>query len=134
MARSAAAKLPGDMEVSASIRTMPSLGTAAAISSMKSRGWQSAMSSMLASGAATPRQGLEALVLEHAIDGAQPIGALGMTGGGEVIEAGRMGDVEGGHSVVISLQVFAARLTPAGGLLASGTKKSGDSGWLGSAR
>ena len=80
------------------------------------------------------RQGLEALVLERAIDGAQPIRALGMTGRSEVIEAGRMGDVEGGHSVVISLQVLAARLTPAGGLMASGTKKSGDSGWLGSTR
>src|SRR6516225_339349 len=31
-------------------------------------------------------------------------------------------------------QVFAARLTPGGGLLESGTKKSGDSGWLGSTR
>jgi hypothetical protein len=31
-------------------------------------------------------------------------------------------------------QVFAAKLTPGGGLLESGTKKSGDSGWLGSTR
>src|SRR5262249_8824424 len=31
-------------------------------------------------------------------------------------------------------QAFAAKLTPGGGLLESGTKKSGDSGWLGSTR
>src|SRR6516165_9215703 len=31
-------------------------------------------------------------------------------------------------------QAFAARLTPGGGLLESGTKKSSDSGWLGSTR
>src|SRR5262245_64539976 len=31
-------------------------------------------------------------------------------------------------------QAFAARLTPGGGLHESGTKKSGDSGWLGSTR
>ena len=31
-------------------------------------------------------------------------------------------------------QTFTAKLTPGGGLLESGTKKSGDSGWLGSTR
>src|SRR5262249_55411280 len=31
-------------------------------------------------------------------------------------------------------QAFAAKLTPGGGLLESGTKKSGNSGWLGSTR
>jgi hypothetical protein len=31
-------------------------------------------------------------------------------------------------------QAFAAKLTPGGGLLESGTKKSSDSGWLGSTR
>ena len=40
---------------------------------------------------------LELLLLERLLDGTQPIGPLRMAGRRQVIEAGRMGDVQGGH-------------------------------------
>ncbi len=45
-------------------------------------------------------QGLEALVLERAVDGAQPIRSLGMAGRREVLEAGGVGDEESGHQPI----------------------------------
>ena len=43
------------------------------------------------------RERLEALVLERAVDGAQPVRPLGMAGRREVLEAGGVGDEERGH-------------------------------------
>ena len=47
-----------------------------------------------------PREVLEFLLLERALDGAQPVGPLRMAGGGEVVEAGGVGDEERGHGVL----------------------------------
>ncbi len=76
------------------------------------------------------RQRHEALVLEHALDRAQPVRTLRMAERRQMLEAGVMGDEQGQHAA----QVLAARLTPAGGVLSSGTKKSDASGSLGSTR
>ena len=95
--RSAASKLPGDIEVSASICTRPSVGEASRIASTYSIGCASAMVSSGARGASIARQRLEALVLERLLDGAQPVGPLGMAGRIDVIEAGGMGDEQRGH-------------------------------------
>ena len=43
---------------------------------------------------------LEALVLERAVDGTQPIRAFGMAGWREVVEAGGVGDEERGHQPI----------------------------------
>ena len=40
---------------------------------------------------------LEAFLLQHALDRAQPVGPLRVAGRGEMLEAGRMGDEERGH-------------------------------------
>ena len=97
-ARKAASKLPGDIEVSASMphqafgrrrrrgspRCSPSDG-------------QSATTSSGARGACSRASMLEPLVLQRLLDGAQAVRPLGMAGGRQVIEAGGMGDEEGGH-------------------------------------
>ena len=56
------------------------------------------MVSSSAAGASTRTSGLEAFAAKHALDRAQPIRPLRMTRRCEVIEAGRMGDKERGHS------------------------------------
>src|SRR3569832_950046 len=45
------------------------------------------------------RERLEGFCLERLIDGAQPVGPLGMSGGRQVIETGGMGHEEGGHEI-----------------------------------
>ena len=96
------------------------------------------------------RQYLEAFVLERLLDGAQAVGPLRVPRRGKVVQAGGMGDVEGGGHEVGSnaggrgganpsaaerkRYSFAAKLTPFGGGTSSGTKKSLCNGWLGSAR
>ena len=114
------------------------------------------------------RERLEFLVLERPLDRLEAVGALGMAERRDVVEAGRVGDVERRHSgsqvigtrfaTDISIDcaerkrfrpaaraqgfplpasregVPAARVTPRGGRLSSGTKKSGASGMPGSTR
>ena len=84
--RKAASKLPGDIEVSASICTMPCAGEASRIASTYSIG----------------RQHVNPLVLQRLLDGAQAIRPLGMTGRGQVIEAGGMTEEQGGHWCVLT--------------------------------
>ena len=50
-----------------------------------------------AAGASTRTEQLEPLVLERALDGAQPVRPLRMAERREVVEAGRVGNEEGGH-------------------------------------
>ena len=78
----------------------------------------------------------EALVLEDALDGAQPVRPLRMPERRDVVEAGRMGEQKRGHVLSFDrlAQACAARLTPGGGFSSSGTKKSGASGSRGSTR
>ena len=97
MARSAASKLPGDIEVSASMRTRPSRGVA-------SRDLVDEFARMaecdvvnLGLGCAHARERLEPFVLERPVDRAQPVRPLRMAGWREMIEAGRMGDKQGRH-------------------------------------
>src|SRR5262249_43248925 len=75
----------------------------------------------------------EALMFEDALDRAQPVRPLRMAHWGDVVETGRMGEQKGGHGARCT-QILAARLTPAGGLSPSGTKKSGVSASRGSTR
>src|SRR5262249_17922523 len=99
-----------------------------------------------------PHQVLEALVLEHAVDGTQAIRPLGMPGRREVVQAGRMGDQQRGHCRYLPAQSAARKpaicrnrgpsqshllpviATPAGGGGSSGTKNVGASGSRGSTR
>ena len=55
------------------------------------------MTSSGAAGACDPRQRLKLFRLERALDGAQPVGPLGMAARRQVIETGGMGDQERGH-------------------------------------
>ena len=86
------------------------------------------------------RQRLKFFVLQRLLDRAQAVRPLRMAGRRQVVEAGGMAEEEGGHSarlrrsqalVEVLYRDFASRLTPAGGGLLSGTKKSTCSGWLG---
>ncbi len=93
-------------------------------------------------GACSRASDMEPLVLQRLLDGAQTIRPLGMAERGQVIEAGGMAEKRGwtlGCSNVAwrgrqPCQAFAFRLTPLGGGMLSGTKKSTCSGWLGSTR
>ena len=83
------------MVVSASSRTSPSLGEARldladVVERVAERDGLEAGERRLHAG-----QVLELLLLERLLDRAQPIGPLRMAGRGQVIEAGRMGDVAG---------------------------------------
>ena len=97
MARSAASKVPGDMEVSASSRTIPSLRARVAnllhiVGRMAERDHVEGRGRRLLA-----REHLETLVLQRLVDGAQPVRPFRMPGRGQVIEAGRVGDQEGRH-------------------------------------
>ena len=101
------------------------------------------------------RQGLEFLVLQRVFDRAQPVRPLRMAGRHDVVEAGRVGEKERAHAirsrcpeyrppddryldrpcgVIPRHQPSFARLTAAGGLISSGTKKSICSAFAGSTR
>ena len=79
-ARSAASKLPGDIEVSASSCTMPSLGEASRIASTYSIGWAERDDLKRRARRLLARQHLEPLVLQRLLDGAQAVRPLGMAG------------------------------------------------------
>ena len=99
------------------------------------------------------RQRLELLVLQRALDRAQPVRPLGMARRGEVIEAGGMAEQERGHAVSFRRRYighqrrdsparecpalrthFTPGSRPCGGGMSSGTKKSSCSGCVGSTR
>ncbi len=100
-ARITASNVPGDIVVSASSRTMPSLRRGLAhlldvFHRMRQRDrFERGHRRLLA------RQRLEFLVLERALDRAQPVGPLGMPHRRQMIEAGRMAEQQCGHAVRI---------------------------------
>ena len=55
------------------------------------------MAARSASGACSRYQIMEALGFERGLDGAQPVGALGVAIAGVVLEAGRVGEKQRGH-------------------------------------
>src|SRR5207249_8638570 len=86
--------------------------------------------------------GLEPLILERAVDGAQPLRPLGMPGRRLVLEASRVGNEKRRHSTHLpvrpagrkpappshSSQRWPLTLTPGGGGGSAGTKNVGASG------
>ena len=87
-ARSAASKVPGDMVVSASMRTMPSFGAASRTSVTKSSGWHSATVSISAIGASARTSAWKVLGLQRLLDRAQPVRPLRMAGRRQMVEPG----------------------------------------------
>ena len=114
-ARKAASKLPGDMVVSASSRDQAFLRRRVADGGDVVHGMAERDGLERSARRLDARERLEALVLERAVDGAQPVRPLGMAGRREVVEAGGVGDEEGGSSAYPNDRGACAALKPTSG-------------------